>query len=78
MSDQEVIANLPNNVAPDGVTLTPEQATRVWASAKLNICGLLVAQLSFLSRNEPRHPSEDRLCILGEPLQTESIENPAI
>jgi hypothetical protein len=40
MSDREVIANLPSDVAPNGVTLTPEQATQVWASAKVNICGL--------------------------------------
>ena len=40
MSDREVIANLPNDVAPNGVTLTPEQATKVWATAKVNICGL--------------------------------------
>ncbi|WP_221317812.1 hypothetical protein [Mycobacterium sp. AZCC_0083] len=40
MSDKEVIANLPGDVAPNGVTLTPEQATKVWASAKVNVCGL--------------------------------------
>lgn len=40
MSDREVIANLPTDVAPNGVTLTPEQATKVWASAKVNVCGL--------------------------------------
>jgi len=40
MGDAEVIANLPGDVAPNGVTLTPEQATKVWASAKVNICGL--------------------------------------
>jgi hypothetical protein len=40
MGDAEVIANLPGDVAPNGVTLTPEQATKVWASAKVNVCGL--------------------------------------
>jgi hypothetical protein len=40
MSDKEVIANLLGDVAPNGVTLTPEQATKVWASAKVNVCGL--------------------------------------
>jgi hypothetical protein len=40
MSDKEVIANLPGDVAPNGVTLSPEQATKVWASAKVNVCGL--------------------------------------
>jgi hypothetical protein len=40
MSDREVIANLPSDVAPNGVTVTPEQAAQVWASAKVNICGL--------------------------------------
>jgi hypothetical protein len=40
MSDKEVTANLPSDVAPNGVTLTPEQAAKVWASAKVNVCGL--------------------------------------
>jgi hypothetical protein len=40
MSDREVIANLPTDIAPNGVTLTPDQASKVWASAKVNICGL--------------------------------------
>jgi hypothetical protein len=40
MSDKDVIANLPGDVAPNGVTLTPDQATKVWASAKVNVCGL--------------------------------------
>jgi hypothetical protein len=40
MSDREVVANLPSDVAPNGVTVTPEQAAQVWASAKVNICGL--------------------------------------
>lgn len=40
MSDREVVANLPTDVAANGVTLTPEQATKVWASAKVNVCRL--------------------------------------
>jgi hypothetical protein len=40
MRDRELIANLPNDVAPNDITVTPEQATKVWASARVNICGL--------------------------------------
>lgn len=40
MSDREIIANLPGDVAPNNVTLTTEQAEKVWASAKVNVCGL--------------------------------------
>jgi hypothetical protein len=46
MSDNEVLANLPGDVAPNGVSLTPEQATKVWASAKVNVCGLPMTTLT--------------------------------
>lgn len=40
MTDHDILANLPADVAPNDVTLTPDQAGKVRASTEANVCGL--------------------------------------